>query len=122
MLIFVNFPNHFDDRAQVQNLEEQWLSHPEQRSAIFNWAMEGIQRLLSQKHFSITKTQQEMEIQFNRVTDSITAFQMEEGIINKAFTTTRAEVLEAYQEYCEEIGVEPQKTSYLTQGMPTIST
>ena len=116
-MIFVKFPNHFDDNSQIQNLESVWLNDPEQRSAIFNWAMEGLQRLLSQGHFSVTKTQQETEIMFNRVTDNITAFQQERGIIDKKFTTTRSDVLTAYQNYCEEIGVELRKPSQLTQGM-----
>ena len=116
-MMFTKFSHHFDDSEQIQNLENVWLNDPEQRSAIFNWAMEGLQRLLSQTHFSVTKTQKETEIMFNRVTDNITAFQLEIGILDKNLATRRAEALTAYQEYCEVIGVEPRRSSQFTQGM-----
>ena len=63
-----------------------------------------------------TKTQKETEIMFNRVTDNITAFQMEAGVISKNLATTRAEAFLAYQEYCEEIGVETRPVSYTHLG------
>jgi P4 family phage/plasmid primase-like protien len=120
-MIFVKFPNHFDDKDQIQKLEQNWLNDPEQKSAILNWALVGLQRLLSQGHFSLTKTQKEMEILFNRVTDNITAFQLEVGIISKNLATTRADTWTAYQNYCEEIGVEARRSSSLTQGMQRLA-
>lgn len=105
-MLFVKFSNTFDDNSQIEKLENVWLNDPEQRSAIFNWAMEGLQRLMgSHYNFSVTKTQLETEIEFNRVISPPTAFIMEIGIIQKNLTTTRAEVLTAFQEYGEEKGL-----------------
>lgn len=116
-MMFVKFPNFFSDQDRIVNLENIWLSDPEQRSSILNWALEGLHRLLSQGYFTQTKTQRETEIEFNRVSNSTGAFIMEMGILCKTLTTTRNQVLTAYQEYCEDIGVEPKKSSVLTQAM-----
>lgn len=120
-MIFVKFPNHFDDQAQIQNLESTWLNDPEQRTAIFNWAMEGLHtKLFTQGYFSVSKTQLETEIMFNRVTDNISAFISEMVIIDKNVITPRTVAVNTYLEYCEEIGVEPRKASELTQGLQRI--
>ncbi len=120
-MLFVKFENHFNDKQQIPNLERLWLNDPEQKTAIFNWALEGLQRLLKQGHFSTTKTQEETQIMFNRVTDNVTAFIMECGKIDKNLTTTRSEVLEAYQQYCEEMGLEQRKPTYLTQALQKLA-
>ena len=116
-MIFVTFPHFFSDKDRIANLENVWLNDPEQKSSILNWAIEGLHRLINQNGFTQTKTQRETEIEFNRVSNSIGAFQMEIGILHKSLTTIRTEALAAYQEYCEDIGVEPQRASTFTQGM-----
>jgi P4 family phage/plasmid primase-like protien len=116
-MIFVKFPHFFSDKERIANLENVWLNDPEQKSSILNWALEGLHRLLTQGYFTQTKTQLETEIEFNRVSNSTGAFIMEMGSICKTLTTTRADNLTAYQEYCEDIGVEPQRASTLTQAM-----
>ena len=115
-MMFVKFPNFFSDKDRIANLENVWLNDPEQKSAILNWALEGLHRLISQNGFTQTKTQKETEIEFNRVSNPPGAFIMEMGILCKTLVTTRAANLAAYQEYCEDIGVTADAKT-LTQAM-----
>jgi len=115
-MIFVKFPNFFSDKDRIVNLENVWLDDSEQKSSILNWALVGLHRLISQNGFTQTKTQKETEIEFNRVSNPPDAFIMERGVICKTLVTTRAANLEAYQEYCEGIGVIADAKA-LTQAM-----
>jgi putative DNA primase/helicase len=119
-MMFVKFPNYFDDKARVINKENVWLNDSEQRSSILNWALEGLQRLLRQGFFTQTKTQRETEIEFNRVSNPADAFIMERGIFDKSVMITRAANFEAYQDYCEGIGVIAD-SKILTQAMQKLS-
>ena len=120
-MMFIKFPNYFGVKERKPNLEKTWLDYENQRSAIFNWAMEGLQRLLKQGYFTESKTQRETEIEFQRVTDNVGAFQKEKGIIDKNRVSSRAEALDAYYEYCEDIGVEPVSKSRFTQAMQKLA-
>jgi putative DNA primase/helicase len=119
-MMFVKFPNFFSDKDRIANLENVWLNDPEQKSAILNWALEGLHRLNTQNSFTQTKTQKETEIEFNRVSNPPGAFIMEMGILCKTLVTTRAANLTTYQEYCEDIGVLADAKA-LTQAMNRLS-
>jgi P4 family phage/plasmid primase-like protien len=115
-MIFVKFPNFIRDKDRIPDLENVWLCDPEQRSAILNWALEGLHRLLSQNGFTQAKTQKQTEIEFNRVSNPPSSFIEEMGVISKDLVTARAQNLQAYQEYCEDIGVTAE-ARLLTQAM-----
>ena len=119
-MMFIKFPNFFSDKDRIANLENIWLNDPEQRSAILNWALEGLWCLVSQNGFTQTKTQKETEIEFNRVSNPPGAFMMEMGLLCKTLTTTRTVNLTAFQEYCEDIGVTADPRA-LTQAMQKLA-
>jgi putative DNA primase/helicase len=121
-MMFVKFPNFFDDKAQIHNLEKNWLTDPEQKSAILNWMLEGLQRLIEQNGFTKSKTQEQTEIEFQRTSDPVSAFTKEMGIFQKNLATTRATALDAYAKYCDDIGVGLEKNyqSHFTQGMQSL--
>lgn len=120
-MLFVTFPNYFDEKTRVADLEKEWLSDPEQCSAILNWMLEGLKRLRAQGYFTRSKNQLETEILFQRVTDTVGAFQKEWGLLDKNMVTTRAEALEAYYQYCELLGVKPVDKSDFTNEMQRLS-
>jgi P4 family phage/plasmid primase-like protien len=121
-MMFVKFPNFFDDKAQIHNLEKNWLTDPEQKSAILNWMLDGLQRLIEQNGFTKSKTQEQTEIEFQRTSDPVSAFTKEMGIFQKNLATTRATALDAYAKYCDDIGVGLEKNyqSHFTQGMQSL--
>ena len=102
---FIEFPTFFSENERIPDLENVWLNDPEQKTAIFNWMLEGLNRLLSQGHFTQGKTQKETEILFQRTSDSLTAFITEMAIFDKILTTTRKDAYEAYKNYCDVLGL-----------------
>ena len=112
--LFIKFPNEFIGSNQIQNLEDNWLNDPEEKSGILNWMIEGLKRLLSQGHFSESKTQQETEIEFQRASDTIGAFLTELGVFNRNYVTTRTDAYEAYKNYCDVMGLETENEKRFT--------
>ena len=113
--IIIKFPNEFTGAKQKTNLEVLWLNDQEQKSGILNWMLEGLQRLLANGFFTESKTQKDIELEFQRVSDTIGAFLNELGIFGKNFTCTRAKAYEAYENYCEVYGLEPENVKDFTQ-------
>ena len=103
--LFIKFPNEFKGKDQIQNVEQNWLTINDEKSGILNWMLKGLQRLLSQGYFTESKTQQETEIEFQRASDTISAFLSEIAILDKNLVTTRTEAFEAYKNYCDVFGL-----------------
>ena len=113
--IIIKFPNEFTGTNQKQNLEILWLNDPEQKSGILNWMLEGLHRLLSQGLFTESKTQKDIELEFQRASDTIGAFLIECGTYSKNFVCTRADAYAAYRDYCEVYGLEIDSDKDFTQ-------
>jgi P4 family phage/plasmid primase-like protien len=113
--LIIKFPNEFIGEKQIQNLEKAWLSNPEEKSGILTWMLQGLQRLLSQGYFTESKSQREIEIEFQRASDTIGAFLNELGTFGKNFVCTRQEAYIAYQNYCEVYGLNIEDSKSFTQ-------
>lgn len=113
--LIIKFPNEFIGENQIVNLEKVWLSNPEEKSGILKWMFEGLQRLLSQGYFTASKSQKEIEIEFQRASDTIGAFLDELGTFGKNFVCTRQEAYISYQNYCEVYGLNMENDKEFTQ-------
>jgi len=114
-MLFVEFPNYINESDRIPNLENVWLNDPEQKSALLNWALEGLRRLLSQGHFSKSKTQEETEIQFQKTSDVIGAFITECGEYGKPYKILRSEAYAKFKDYCEVNGLDAETDRIFTQ-------
>ena len=63
--------------------------------------LEGLHRLQRNKKFTVTSTQKEMMIKFERASDSIAAFIHEMLEFEPNSYTTREDMFKSYQDYCE---------------------
>ena len=100
-----NFPNRFIGKDQIPNIEKAWLDDPEQRSGILNWMLEGLQRLIRNGQFTLTKSQEETVIQFKRASDSIGAWQAEMVEYDTKKFSKRIDTFDHYKAYCDYIGI-----------------
>jgi hypothetical protein len=75
----------------------------------------GLKRLLEQGYFTESKTQQETEAEFLRASDPVNAFISEMLDFDKQKVTARSDVLEAYKNYCEVLGLEVDNEKKFTQ-------
>ena len=69
----VNFPNKFEGDRDDKELAKK-LTTPEELSGFFNWAIEGLKRLLAQGQFSTGKTMEETREYYIRMSDPARAF------------------------------------------------
>jgi P4 family phage/plasmid primase-like protien len=92
----LRFLQVFDDKNADKNLIDK-LTTPEELSGLFNWALQGLQRLMQQGYFTESKT-----------ADPITAFV--NNCINEAeadATVVKDDVYRAYFAYCKKNGFIP---------------
>lgn len=114
----LNFPCRFVGKDQIQSIEKTWLSTPRERSGILNWMLEGLQRLLRNREFTMSRSQKKQIIDFKRASDSVGAFLSEMVVFNPKLFTSRHESYSCYKDYCDNIGVpsESEKTFYSRLG------
>jgi putative DNA primase/helicase len=114
-MMFIKFPNEYIGKAQIDDLERVWLDDLKERSGILNWQLEGLHRFLSQGVFTESKSQTETMLEFQRVSDSISAFLHEQCVLGPNRLTVRSEAYNIYKEYCDLIGTQPENDKTFTQ-------
>jgi P4 family phage/plasmid primase-like protien len=100
----VAFPNQFlpGDPRRDENLFDK-LTTPEELSGIFNWCLEGLDRLLKQKGFSRGETLEQAKDRWIVEGDSVKAFKercIEEDLSGGG--ETLEDVWQAYIEFCKK--------------------
>jgi len=101
--IIINFPNQFlDDDPKTDKGLLQKLTTEEELSGFFNWALEGLRRLLRNGHFSHCKSVEETREQYIRGSDPVKAFAMDCIEFKAGNLVKKDEVYEAFIEYCQE--------------------
>jgi P4 family phage/plasmid primase-like protien len=104
----VEFPNTFlpgDPKRDPQLIEK--LTKPEELSGILNWCLEGLQRLLKQKGFTVGNTLEEQEDRWIVEGDSVKAFY--ERCIREQIGeyAEKGKVYDAYIQFCDKHKVKP---------------
>lgn len=104
-VLLIKFPTAFIGNAQVANIERTWTQDPEEMSGILNWMIEGLQRLLGNNEFTISKSTKETMLEFKRVSDTVLAFLDEQTEPDRMQYYTRTDFYELYKEYCDFYGL-----------------
>lgn len=104
-VLLIKFPTAFIGAAQVANIERTWTQNPEEMSGILNWMIEGLQRLLGNNEFTISKSTQETTLEFKRVSDTVLAFLDEQTEPDRLQYYTRTDFYDLYKEYCDFYGL-----------------
>lgn len=102
--VIINFPRQFleGDPKTDPNLLAK-LTTEEEISGIFNWLLEGLERLLKNGKFSTGKSVEETREQYIRASDPVKAFAMD-CIEHKAGNIVpKDEVYAAFIQYCQEM-------------------
>lgn len=106
--ILMNFPNEFTpDKADPHLLKK--LTTPEELSGFFNWALEGLRRLFENRAFSYSKTTDEVQDQYERLSNSLLAFVKDCIEVDTSAVLTKDEFYKRYATYCRELNL-PIKT------------
>ncbi|HAT2138618.1 TPA: DNA primase family protein [Legionella pneumophila] len=95
----VTIPEHEQDTQLAQKIIASELS------GIFNWVLEGLNRLLEQKQFTECEAAQFAREQYVRESDSVKQFIFERNYVPSATqTTTVHKLYDEYREFCMDDG------------------
>ena len=100
--LILKFPNEFKGKSQIDNIERTWLSDPVEVSGIFNWMLEGLQRLVKNGDFTISKTTQEVMLEFKRLSDPFAAWVEDNCVLGSEEFFCRKVSFEDYKNYVDQ--------------------
>lgn len=114
---FHAFPNKFEgDNQDIRLLEK--LTTPEELSGLFNWALEGMRRLLEAGSFSGSKTTDDIRDQYERLSSPIHAFIKDMVELDNEAETPKDVIYGAYAQYCQDNGLPPLDKAVFARKLP----
>jgi putative DNA primase/helicase len=106
--LLVEFPNQFlpnDPRRDTELTMK--LTIPEELSGVLNWALDGLQRLLRNRNFTVSESLEDLEETWEILADTVKAF-ADRCITNEPLRAeTVDKVYAAYRGFCENHKVTP---------------
>ena len=107
--LILKSPNSFVGKNQVDNIERTWLEDSLEVSGIFNWMLEDLHRLSLNGDFTLSRTTQEVILDFKRISDPIGAWMEDNCVFDVAGFVSRKAAFEDYKNYCDqELGKAPE--------------
>ena len=100
-VIVIEFPVIIPPEKIIPNIEEEWLSDPEERSGIINWALEGLKRLLETKRFTKSQAMEEAIEQYRKWSQPAQYFLDKYCEYGANYWIAKKELYEAYKIACE---------------------
>jgi putative DNA primase/helicase len=99
--IIINFPNVFEgDKADKHLIKK--LTTEEELSGLFNYAVQGLKRLLESGEFSNTLTTDEIRDKYERMSSPLHAFVKDCIDVNPEEWVSKDDLYSAFIQYCEE--------------------
>jgi putative DNA primase/helicase len=117
--IIINFPNQFlegDPKTDPDLLAK--LTTEEELSGTFNWAIEGLERLLQNRRFSTGKSVEETREQYIRSSDPIKAFAMDRIEEKAGNIVSKDDVYRAFLEYCQKMHLPSAPKNRFSMALP----
>jgi putative DNA primase/helicase len=101
-LLYLKFSKTYTQEQgnQVPDIEQKWLK--EESSGIFNWLVEGFERLIENRAFTNTAIMRELRLQFKLTSDSAGAFIEARTDIKASLSVQAPDLYAAYTQYCED--------------------
>lgn len=116
----IHFPNQFIEGKNANpNIIEE-ITTPEEMSGLFNWSIEGLQRILKQNTFSSSRTKEEIKKQWIMLSDSLKSFvddMLEKDIDNEI---TKDELYNIYLDYCNQNELIAKEKNIVGRELPTL--
>lgn len=102
----ISFPNQFlGDDADPQLIDK--LTTDTELSGLFNWSIDGLQRLLKNGRFTNEKTLEDIKEEFVLKSDPIKAFIHYQIVDDSNAEVSKSDVYEAYVNLCKEKKLRP---------------
>jgi P4 family phage/plasmid primase-like protien len=105
-VIIVQWPNTFTGADVIPGIEKTWTTSAEEMSGILNWMIEGLHRLNKNNTFTVSRSQKETILEFQKASDTTLAFLNEKTTRDKDAYIIKSEFYDKYKEYCENQGLD----------------
>lgn len=99
--IIINFPNTFIGETCDPNMIEKITSRQE-LSGLFNWAMEGLKRLLNQGRFSHSKSTDDIRKEYTKMSSPSKAFMDEHVLLDSEALLSKEDLYKYFVDYCHD--------------------
>ena len=99
--ILISFPNTFEGESRNPHLLDE-LTTQEELSGLFNWAIEGLKRLLENSCFTYPKDFEEVKAEYLGKTSSVFQFSRDCLRESPGNYELKSNVYAAYCKYCQE--------------------
>jgi len=123
--ILLSFPNTFEGENADPNILEK-LTTPEEMSGLLNWALQGLYRLLKNGDFTYGKTVEEVQEQYEELSDPVYAYVKEYLEVSPGEAIAKDELYEHYVKWCKErklpITAKNMLTKELNKHLPEMRT
>jgi len=114
-IFIIKFPYRFEYQERINELTEEEkinvkprkndvavsLTTENELSGLLNWALDGLDRLLKQEHFTFTNSQKNMKDKYIKLSDSFAAFCSEEIKEEYESMIKKEELRQHYTKYCQ---------------------
>jgi len=94
-----------DGCLDIKNYERRWTEDEGERSGILNWMIEGLLRLLGNNSFSVSLSQEQAMLEYERSSDSVSAWVRERVVKDKKCRVDQNVAFLDYVDYCDFFGI-----------------
>lgn len=108
-----------DDRVRQKKLMDR-LTEPEEFSALLNWALDGLERVMKNDEFTVSERTERGKEKWIRQTDSLRAFVNLHCERDKNGRLVKKKLYGAYTQYCEEENLSAIDSGQVGKNLPTI--
>jgi len=99
--IIITFPNKFEGASDDKGLIAKLTSEKE-LSGLFNWALEGLERLLKNNSFSNVSPTEETSKIYMKMSSSVAGFVIDCCVVDLDNEMSKDDLYSAYCQYCRE--------------------
>jgi P4 family phage/plasmid primase-like protien len=97
--LIITFPNQFEGITANKRILDE-ITTKEELSGLFNWALEGLNRLLKNQDFTDEQNIEQIREKYLRMSNSTAAFVMDKINISPEGYIPKKELYSTYTEYC----------------------
>ncbi|MEM3880908.1 MAG: phage/plasmid primase, P4 family [Candidatus Bathyarchaeia archaeon] len=105
-VILIEFPICIPEDKRIPDIEQRWLSNPEERNGIVNWALEGLKRLMANHCFTKSEAMRNQIEQYKKWSNPVDYFLEKYCEYAPNYWITKKQLYEAYKKVCEDEGLQ----------------
>jgi len=117
--LIIDFPNTFKGSDADPNLLSK-LTTDGELSGLFNWALEGLERLLEQGGFTKSTAQEEIKDRWIKETDSLRSFVMAKVEEDEENYVSKDAFMIEYKKWCKSNNLGPVSKEKIGRDLPTL--